>query len=485
MKILVAGIATETNTFSPIPVGLDSFTSKGSFFPGGDLPPHRPSYLYLHVLVEKMAGARGWEVVNGLCADAHPGAAVRQDAYETLRDRLLDQVREAGPCKMIALNLHGAMVAQGYDDCEGDLLKRIRAITGPDTVIGATLDPHCHLSAEMVENANIITCYRENPHTDYVERGQDLLNLMSATAEGEFRPAISVFDCRMADVFQTNREPMRSFVARMKSLERTVDGLLSISVVHGFRRADIPIMGTKVLVITDARPELGQRIASELGRELYAMRGRAAAIPLAMPRALDTAISSKAPPVLLADGADNPGGGSPGDSTYILRACLDRGEENIAIGYLWDPVAVRFAIDAGVGARYRARIGGKACSLSGDPIDREVEVVAIRHAIGQELPGGAVGVCDAVWLRSGALDIVAITARVQAYSPSIFRELGVNLRAKKLLIIKSAQHYKAHFDGEYETDIVVDAPGVCSMNVLELNLKNIKRPMWPFDPDPY
>lgn len=481
LRVYVGGVSTETNTFSPIPIGLEAFDSYKRLRGEEVFDPEHGSELARH------ARKLGLDVVGGLYTGAHPGAAVNRSAYETLRDELLERLAAAMPVDIVALDMHGGMVAQGYDDCEGDIIERVRALVGPDVVIGCELDPHSHLSPAMHRNA-LLMCYRENPHTDIDARGRELVDLLVRAARREVRPVTSVFDCRMVDVFQTIREPMKGFVQRMRALEGH-DGVLSISVVHGFRRADIPLMGTHVLVITDGRPDVGTAIAERLGRELYAGRGGWAdpITPLAeaVARASTWDAAAKGP-LILADLPDNPGGGSPGDATYVLKAVLDAGLDGIAAGVYLDPLAVGYAIAAGVGAQLRMRIGGKACPLSGQPLDLDVTVTAIDEHARITLDGGiVVEMGRAVALRFDRGDLVLAEQRNQTYGPSLFEDLGVDLRSKRLILVKSAQHYKPHFMRITPHSLVLDAPGVCVADVKQLRLRRIPRPMWPFDEDPW
>ena len=469
MRIFTAGLSTETNSFSPLPTGLETFTISEA---GNSLIAH----------VAEQAAAQGWTHLHGPCAEAPPGAPVPRRVYEALRDEILAAAHAALPIDIALLDLHGGMIAQGYDDPEGDLLTQLREIVGPGTVIGARLDPHAHLSPAMLEPAQFLCFYKENPHTDIAARGRDLLRLAVDAACGRTRPVTSSFDCRMADVFQTNREPMRSFVERIRAIEGE-GNVLDISVVHGFRRGDVPLMGAHVLVTTDNDPDHGKALAEQLGRELFAMRGNAAqhAVPLA--EAVATAAARRGPTVL-ADLADNPGGGSPGDSTAILSALIDAGVRDIAIGYLVDPVALSFAREAGVGARLTLRIGGKACSLSGDPMDFEVEVIGVRD--NARLPGANVDLGPAACVRAGGIDIVLIGVRLQTYTPELFRDFGVDLESKQAIVVKSAQHYRAWFDAHLVVDdIVVDAPGVCTADWRALPFTRARRTIWPFVDDPW
>lgn len=481
MRLFFGGILTETNTFSPIPVGLENFTERGLLRGNEVLDPVRGSDMAIY------ARALGLDVVGGLYCEAHPGAAVRRDAYEALRDELLERLHAAGPVDIVALNMHGGMVAQGYDDCEGDLIRRIRAIVGPGVVIGCELDPHSHLSPAMHDNA-ILMCYRENPHIDISLRGRELVDLLLRTARREVQPVTSVFNCRMADVFQTQREPMKGFVARMRAMEGC-DGVLSISIVHGFRRADIPLLGTQVIVITDDNASRGAELAERLGRELFEMRGQCADPTQPMDEAVATALAWDAAtlgPLVLAEMADNPGGGSPGDATYVLKALIDAGIDRIAAGVFIDPLAVRCAIDAGLGARLTMRVGGKACPLSGPPLDLEVTVTAIDPAAKIVIGGDTiVPMGRAVALRFANGELLLAENRNQTYGPSIFADLGIDLRCQRVILVKSAQHFKAHFADITQHSLTLDSPGVCVADVTKLPFKRLTRPLWPWDENPW
>jgi microcystin degradation protein MlrC len=470
MKLFFGGLATETNSFSPIPIGLESFEALRGPAVAAEAIPVRAREL-------------GLDVVCGLYAHAAPGGLVRRDVYESLRDELLDQLRAAGPVDIVALSMHGAMMAFGYDDCEGDILARVREIVGPSVTVGAVFDPHSHLSPEMQRYADALLFYRENPHTDIDERSRELVDLLVRIARREVRAETSVFDCRMADVFQTNREPMRSFVDRMRALER--GNVLSISVCHSWRRGDVPFMGTKIVVITDNARAKGDALAERLGMELFSMRGIAHARAVPLEEAVERVLAAKHAPILLADISDNPDCGAPGDATYAVRALLDAGVSNIAWGALWDPLATRFAVEAGVGARLSMRIGGKACALSGEPLDLDVVVKAVNPHAKQTTSGGEIPMGTTAALVAEGLEIVVTDHKRQTFGPDLFTDLGVDLATKRVIVVKSAQHYRIMFEKHFAEDIPIDSPGVCISDIRKLPLKRIPRPMWPFDEHPF
>jgi microcystin degradation protein MlrC len=355
MRVFTATLVTETNTFSPIPTGMAAF--RHDLLCRAGEHPDRPT-LFTGPLwaARQRAKERNWQLSEGLCAVAQPGGITARATYEALRDELLDDLRRALPVDMVLLQLHGAMVADGYEDCEADVLARVRALVGQDTVVGVELDSHCHLSAAMLQPADVMVIFKEYPHTDALERAFELVDLCAATATRDIRPVMATFDCRMAGVYHTPRQPMRGFVDRLKALEGK-DGILSVSVAQGFPWGDTPDMGTKILVVSDGDRARAEALAEKLGRELIGLRGNTTPQYLTINQALDRA-ALLAGPAVIADTADNAGGGAPSDSTFLLRAILARGLSDVCIGPFWDPVAVRFAHEAGEGARLHLRLGG-------------------------------------------------------------------------------------------------------------------------------
>ena len=298
---------------------------------------------------KQMSKARGWDFVDSIFASSQPSGYILRWVYEKLRDEILADLQAAMPVDMVLLNLHGAMAAQGYDDCEGDLASRVRAIVGPDVPLGVELDLHCHISELLVTSANAVITYKEYPHTDMVERATELFEIIAGAAEGKLKPVNALADCGMIGVFHTSHPPVRAFVNRMTALEGK-DGVLSVSLGHGFPWGDVPDLGTRVVVITDNKPAEGQVLAEQLAAEFYAQRETLQPNYLSIDEALDVAVAAAKGPVVLADVSDNAGGGAPNDSTFVLRRILERGIGNVAIGCIWDPVALAVAVENGEGS---------------------------------------------------------------------------------------------------------------------------------------
>ncbi len=474
MKIHIAGVATETNTFAMAPTGLSAWEV--------DHGEGRTAEAQLwHEAGRRLAARDRHEVHFGLLAAAQPAGTTVQSAYETLREELLQRLQAAMPVDAVLLVLHGAMVAESYPDCEGDLIERVRALVGPEVAIGVELDLHCHFTERMRRHADILIAYKEYPHTDMVERFEELWALTLATAQGRVRPVTAVHDCRMVGFWHTTREPMKSFVARMKALEAR-PGVLSVSFGHGFPWGDVPEAGAKVWVVTDGDEALASRLAQELGQELWDLREQTAARLSTVDQAMDRlAAHSGGRPLVLADSADNAGGGAGSDSTFILRALVQRGIGQVALAPFWDLGAIQVCAEAGVGARLDLRVGGKLGPLSGDPVDLHVTVRAILDSHSQSGLGGHPAPCGrSAWVSTDdGLDIVLISRRQQAIGTELFTGLGIDLTARRGIVVKSSQHFHAAYAPLASEVLYVQSPGLLNTDFANIPYRHRSLDYWP------
>lgn len=478
MRVFTAGLGTESNTFSPLPTGLQAFREHG-YYPAGTHPPKMSTYAGPMWAARERGAPLGWTLIEGMVAGAQPGGTTTRDAYESLRDELLNDLKTALPVQMVLLGLHGAMVADGYDDCEGDLLQRVRQIVGPEVIVGAELDPHAHLSETMVECADILVAYKEYPHTDVLARAYELVDLCALLAAGKIRPVSAMVDTDMVVPMHTSRDPARGFMDRLMAMEGT-DGILSISAIQGFATGDVPSMGCKVLVYKDGDRVGAEKLARELADELIAVRDALNVHYVDIDDALDEALAFDGAPVVLADRADNPGSGAAGDSTFILQRMIERRITDAALGPLWDPVAVQIAFAAGVGARLPMRIGGKISPMSGAPVDANCTVKAlIRDMPMTILTGAQLSVGDSALVEVDGVDCVLISFRTQALNVDVFTGLGCDLARKKIVVVKSAQHFYASFSKVAKRVIYVGAPGSATPKWHQLTYTKARLPKWP------
>jgi len=483
MRIFVAGLGTETNTFSPIPTALDQFREFGLIRPG-EHPDHPLEYTAPLWIARERARTSGWDVVEGTGAFALPAGITTRTTYEMLRDEILDQLRDALPVEAVALSMHGAMVADGYPDCEGDMLQCIRAIVGEQVAIGLELDPHCHLTGAMTQSADVIIAFKEYPHTDFLRAARELLDILESRVNRRSNPVMSVYDCHMISIYHTTSEPMKSFVRRLRELESESD-ILSISIAHGFPWGDVAEIGTKVLVITDGNPVRGETLARELGQELFTLRGKTFNLPMTLEQGVACAIATPMGPVVVSDTSDNPGGGAPGDSTFVMRELLDKRVKNACLGPLWDPMSVQTAFSAGVGASLDMRIGGKSGSSSGWPLDVHATVTALCPDSRQAFAESRVKLGDCAAIRVDGIDIVLSSLRSQALGLDLFTNLGINPANYQVVVVKSSHHFHHAFAGIAKSIIYVDSPGALAQDFTRINYTQLERPMWPMVDDPF
>jgi microcystin degradation protein MlrC len=267
MRVFIGGLATETNTFAPFPTALSAFEEYGirrDVSQRGNSPLGGPLKVF-RSCVEADQSA----VIETITCFAQPGGRTVRSAYEQLRDTILDDLRSAGPVEVVLLMLHGAMVAEGYDDCEGDIIRSVREIA-PEAVIGIELDPHCHLTREMVSEADFIVIGKEYPHIDFDERAADLYALCRRKALGEIDPSVVLLDTKLVGFYPTFDPPMRDIVDDLIAAE--TGPILSVSLAHGFPWADVEELGTRVLVYFEGDEGAAVATAQNLAQRRYEQR---------------------------------------------------------------------------------------------------------------------------------------------------------------------------------------------------------------------
>lgn len=483
MKTFIASISTETNSFSPLPTGKLSF-AEGTIA-HGDATKGKVEYWSgpLHIWRAR-AEARGWPVVESLTAHAQPAGPTVREVYEEFRDEILRDLEAALPVDIVLLSLHGAMIADGYDDCEGDLIAHCRRLAGPKTVIGGLLDPHCHLTEAMLSEATLLVAYKEYPHVDIPVRAKDLFTLAADAAEGKTRPVMREADARMICAMHTPYEPMRGFVDRVVAREK-LPGILSLSLAHGFPWGDHPRVGARALAIADGDAALAEKTAGELASELFSLRHAIMRPYPDIDGALDRALAAPAGPVVLADVSDNAGGGAPSDATFLLRRMLERGVRDAVTGIYWDPVAVRICREAGLGATLDLRLGGKCGPMSGDPLDLKVTVRGLASGLVQHFGSLPAPLGETVWLECQGIDIVINDMRTQTFHPEAFTGLGIDLASKKIVCVKSSQHFYAGFAPVASEVIHVATPGSITPDYASIPYTKRAPNYWPKVEDPF
>lgn len=438
----------------------------------------------MHVWRER-AEARGWDVVESLAAFAQPAGPTVKSVYKGFVEEILTDLKASLPVDIILLTMHGAMVAEHIDDCEGDLMRRCRDIVGSDAKIGLEIDPHCHLTSLMLEAADVIVAYKEYPHIDISDRAHDLFALIADAAEGKINPVMRAYDCRMIEMFFTPGEPMRSLVDKMMDAEGK-NGVLSLSFAHGFPWGDTADTTSKMLAITDGDPTLADRVAREFGEELWDLRHQIKNSFPTIDEALDRVSTLReGKPVVLGDFADNAGGGAPGDSTFVLKAVLERKLKDVALGMFWDPIVIRQCQEAGEGAVLRLRIGGKMGTASGDPVDLTVKVHAIKSGLSQKFGDLDMPMGTAAILEADGVYLLVNDHRSQLFDPQAFEQLGLDLSKMKIIVVKSSNHFYDRFAPIACEVIHMKTPGAITPDFTTIPYTKRDSNYWPKVENPF
>jgi microcystin degradation protein MlrC len=481
MRLFVGGIATETNGFSPVPTDMAAFEEFG--IRRRETPDADPALVSLMLgAITDVAQAESVEIIEGLIAAAEPAGPVEAPTWHSLRDELLANLR-ASDAEAALFVLHGAMVAEDCEDCEGEVLIRAREILGPERAIGVVFDPHAHLTVAMVEAADILVAFKEYPHTDTAEAAGRAARLTIAASRGTITPRKAVYDCRMIGLWPTDRPETRSIVTLMRALEEE-GTVLSISFIHGFPWADVREGGAKVLVITDGDEIRAHEVASQIGSVIWAARASAGLGALALDDALDAIVDTRL--VVLGDAADNPGGGAPGNSSFILKRILERGMANVALGAFCLGNGARDLLTAVPGSSVEITIGEETGSASGPRLVLDGILRAAVPDLQQTAFGGTISLGAAAWVElPNKIDIVVAERRQQVLGPDVFITLGIDLASKRAVVVKSAQHFCAGFAEIASAMHAVDTPGALNQNFAAIAYRKRNLNYWPRVADPF
>jgi microcystin degradation protein MlrC len=491
-RILIAQFAHETNTFSRLPTTLEDYRRRWLLEGDAIAPRFRGTRTEFGGLLD-YADRAGWELVPAVAANATPSGKLTREAWEAIRDMILAQARKAGRVDGAVLALHGAMVSETEDDAEGALLEALRGVLGPELPIAVTLDLHANATPRMSKHANALISYRTYPHVDQYERAQQAAALVDLALDGGARPRNVIVQpptLNGADHGRTvHAGPMRDLLALAERFEQE-DGIHVVSIQAGFMPADIEWTGPSVAVTHEPGMAIRARaIADELSREIWRRRDeetvsfRSIAEVMAAVRADD----GKAGPLVIADGTDNPGGGGYGDATNMLRALIDGGAKDAAVGHIYDPAAVQAARRAGTGNRVRVSLGGHIDPRFGEPIKVDAHVQALSN--GSFINDGPMGkgtrseMGPSAVLRIGGVEVITISNRLQNTDLQTFLSQGIDPAKRRVVMVKSVHHFRAAYAPIAREVMVVDSGALCTPDPRRHTYTKLRRPIWPLDID--
>lgn len=487
--IAVGGISHESNSFNPAKTELNDFSRRKTAPVEQVLEEWSKSSDIVSGYVE---GARrfGLKLHPTLVAQASPKGIVTDEAFNTLMAELIRQLKAAPKLYGLLLDNHGAMVVESYPHGDVETVRRLREAMGPTFPIVVTHDFHANVSPEIVKLSTALVTYKENPHIDTKERGIQAAQIMAGIVSGKVRPVQAIAKPPMVYniVFQyTKREPLLPIVEESRRLEKNPK-ILACSVSGGYQYADVPDMGPSVVVVADNDPALAEREARRLSDMLWATRDR---IVLKVPdpaAAVKSAMTGDKFPVALIDMGDNIGGGSAGDSTFILHELVKQKAQGWVM-VIADPEAVAAAMKAGIGKPFDMAVGGKTDKLHGTPVrirghvkslhEGEYIETEVRHGGGRYWDMGHTAVIAVEGSTRDLQNLLLVTA--ERSSPNSLHQLiscGVYPQRQKILVVKGAIAPRAAYEPIAGRLIEVDSPGSTAVNPARFTYKLVRRPLF-------
>ena len=484
-RIAVAQFSHESNSFNPAMTSYADFTQR----PLNTINEWRKNKDEIAGYLEG-SDKYGFDVVPILLAIATPKGPVTDDALTRLTNGIIRGLKNAGKLDGLLLALHGAMVSEKYPHGDVEVLRRIREAMGPAFPIVVTHDFHANVSPELVALSTALVTYKEVPHTDMKECGLRAAHIIAGTVSGEFKPTQAIAKPPMIYniiYHQTSRAPLLPIVNESKRLQENPK-ILAVSVPGGYQYADVPQVGPSVIVVTNNDPELAKREAQRLSDMLWETRTQMTRKVPEASEAVSMAMKSTKQPVVLVDMGDNIGGGSSGDSTFLLSELL----RQKAVGWtvvIADPQAVQAAARLGIGAKFDLAVGGKMDNMHGKPVrvsgavkslhDGKYIEPEVRHGGQTFLDQGLTAV---IQVDGGTLEkqnlLMLTTKRQVPFSIHQLVGMGIYPERQKIIVVKAAVAFRAAYEPVAAEIIEVDTGGATAVNTKHFTYKNARRPLF-------
>src|SRR4051812_937 len=488
-RVGVLGFLHESNTFLPVPTTYEDF-ERASLTRGDEMLERWKGGR--HELSGMFAGLEemGLTAVPCMATFAVPSGALTESAYERLVAELLDSVGQNLPVDALLVALHGATVSVPYPDADGEFLRRLREMVGPEMPVVLTLDLHANISAAMAQHSTALVTYRSNPHLDQEKRGREAARLLARTMRGEVRPVQALeappFFVQISKQY-TAVEPARSLYAAVQEV-MAWPGILSASTAMGFYYADVAEMGTTFVAVADGDLALARRAARWMAERAWPQRHQFTGDLPDPVAAVRYAASEAKKPVVLMDVGDNVGGGSPGDSTILFEELLRQDVRN-GLVILYDPESVAHCVAAGVGAEVNLQAGGKSDREHAQPVAVHGRVRTLSDGVfvETEVRHGGWGRYDqgitAVVETPDRHTIVLTSRRMAPMSLEQVISLGIRPERKDILIVKGVVAPRAAYEPIAGEVVLVDTPGVTSDDPRRFTYVRRRRPLFPLEAD--
>jgi microcystin degradation protein MlrC len=494
-RIAVLGFAIECNRFAPVTTAADfqqdvdirgnqivSEARSGASITMPDLPG----------FFTEMDRTGPWTPVPLRVALAQPGGPVEQRFFQDYLSEIETGLKTAGPLDAVFISAHGAALAEGTDDPDGDLFEVVRRCVGPDIPVIAVFDLHANVSRKMIDNLSVFVGYRANPHTDIYERGVEAAKHMRECLAGT-RTAIEMVKLPLVPPQISLLTAKGPYADLINYGQRKMAGdVMNVSVMAGFAYSDSPKNGlTAVVTARNANRRTAAKLALKIAKRGWDTRERFKRAMMSLADAVQLAASvgrdRRRKPIILADVGDNPGGGGRGNTTYLLRALKSAGVQNVMFGVFNDAVVAGKAHALGEGATFTASFNSQEHQEFSLPFDCEATVVKLSDGrfVGRRgvLKNVSADMGPSALLDLGGIRLVVISHRCQCMDPRQFEMFGLDIAEARVVVVKSRGHFRGGFDELFKPDQIyeVDCPGLTSPVLANFTWTKLPRPVYPLD----
>src|SRR5437868_4936798 len=489
------GFAIECNRFSPVSTAQD-------FEDDADIRGNRivtearsPASITLPDLpgfFAEMDRTGPWTPVPRRVALAQPGGPVEESFFKGLLSELGSSLKAALPVDGVFVSCHGAALAQGTDDPDGDLFEMIRSIVGPDVPVVSVLDLHANVSRRMTDNLSVFVGYLENPHTDIRERGIEAAKHMRECLAGQ-RTVVAMTKLPLVPPAITLLTSKGPYADLIKYGQTKLGGdIMNVSVMAGFAYSDSPKNGlTAVVTARNANKKAAAKLSLKIAKRAWDTKERFKRAMMSLGDAVQLAVSvgrdRRRKPIVLADVADNPGGGGRGNTTYLLRALKSAGAQQVIFGVFNDAAVAAKAHELGEGAIFTASFNSQEHQEFSLPFDSEAKVVKLSDGkyVGRRgvLKNVSSDMGPSALLDLRGIQLVVISHRCQCMDPRQFEMFGLDIAQARIVVVKSRGHFRGGFDEFFKPEQIyeVDCPGLTSPMLANFTWSKLPRPVYPLD----
>ena len=486
MRIAIAKIFQETNTFNPVPFKLEDFERFGIYFGEMIIDKFRGVGElggFINVCEEQ---GESVEMFPLICATSWAGGRWTSRAMNYLEEELLGEFEKILPVDGVLISLHGSMASEDVDDASGHILSIIRKKIGDEIPLVATLDHHANVTKQMVAASDALVGYKECPHTDSFETGVRAARLFFSILRKEVFPTVETRKIPMLtpiDKFWTSEPPLRDWFNMAAKFE-SLPGVLSVSLFPVQPWLDVPELGWTTLVITNRDRSLAQSLAVELANKAWQIRHDMFGTQLlSADKAIQHAIEINKAPIILADGSDNMNSGAPGDSTCLLKEMLKQGINFTTLMPMVDPEAVAQALKVGIGNEVSIFLGGRMDNVFSTPV--QVTGLVSRISDGKVLSTGHLPIefnmGKTVLFEIGSLKIVISEHPGPSHEPGVYQHIGLDPSKAKIVVVKTSVGFRNSYKDIAKEAFVVDCPGLSTPHLESLGFKKVSRPIFPLD----